>query len=96
MLTGICTPQQIARLSYNINYAAREVFPAIIKVPEALTPEDYAAVRRRVILAYLWHSVGRHDKYDECHAALKELCPEATEPWCPCCIHKGCGRKEGT
>ena len=95
-LTGICTPQQIAQLGYNINNAAREVFPAITKAPKALTPEDCVAFRRRVILAYLWHSVGRHDKYDECHAALKELCPEATEPWCPCCIHKGCGRKEGT
>ena len=28
-LTEICTPQQIARLGYNINYDARKVFPAI-------------------------------------------------------------------
>ena len=32
-LTWICTPQQIKRLGYNINYAARKVFPAIIKAP---------------------------------------------------------------
>ena len=70
------------------------MFPAIIKAPEALNPEDYAAVRQCVILVCLWHSVGRHDKCDELHAALKELCPEATEPWCPCCIQRRI-REEG-
>ena len=52
-LTGICTPQQIQRLGYNINYAARKAFPAITKAPEALTPEEYVAIRQRVILVCL-------------------------------------------
>ena len=98
-LRGICTEPQIARLGYNINCAARTVLTAVEKEPEDFTPENCVVFRERVLVGPLQHSIGAHDKCDEFHPNLKEVCPTAAQRWCPCQIQAamreaGCSEAE--